>query len=170
MSEEAKAVMYSDKIAYMLADYNDFPRLGVPEHWRKKLRWFREVGMNQRERKNAIIAALCEESAEKGSVSFCDGEIARSFSETKNEMYKIYARLHTYDFEGFMKVYAFLGKVLQNDYPTVAFALMTDADLLYLSQYHVLDITKLRQTSLWERIPFLEELPPIDLSNPDLDW
>lgn len=174
MSQEASAVMFADKIAFILADYNDLMRLN-PTGFQSELvtKVMFRLGKNQRARTRKITNALCLESKEKGKVDFGDCRIAKIFSEAKELMYGIYHEINFHGAERAMeRVFQFIDDIFKNDTinPFIFFALMTDNDVLSLARENILDITKLHFTSVWEQCDYLRKLKRINITDPDLNW
>jgi len=175
ISEEANVVMCADKIAYILADINDifertrildyrkFPQISRPAHM---------CGGNQRERMAFCIKALCQESAEKGYVSFETSEAARIFSELKDSMYGVYGLVNLQNSTEILgKVYSFLSetRLIGDVDPALVLALMTDAEVVYLYGKDCISGRDFYDCSVVEIIEHLNG-KDIDFSDPDLDW
>lgn len=173
--EEANAVMYADKIAYIwcdikdifertkILDYSDFPEI------RKLVDY---CGRNQRERIAFCVRSLCYESAEKGFVSFQESEAAKTFLELKNKMYKIYELANVFNgAEILERVYGFLSKakIIEGVDPAIVLALMTDADVLSLFGKKSISLKDFRECSVAEIIGHLKD-ENIDFLDPDLNW
>ncbi len=176
ISEEANAVMYADKIAYVFSDINDlffasrfglrlecFPLLEF------RLGWF---GEKQRDRVQKCVEALCLESAEEGHVSFAKSETAERFAELKKLMYKVYPLANykpRYGDDSLVRVYDFLGKTIEGVDPAVVFALLCDSEAIYLSEKEVLKAEDIDDLTIAEIIPHLQGRG-IGFTDPDLDW
>ncbi|MBI5133779.1 MAG: HD domain-containing protein [Candidatus Taylorbacteria bacterium] len=168
MTAEAWAVRYADKIAFLFADYNDFERMGWP--FRPELkRLVDSFGADQRERVFTAVAELVAESKEKGRVSFSESPAARDFDRIRTLMYEIYPRLTQQDPRRILvPVCDFLDRLAIA--PTdLMFALMTDRDMVYLSEVPMLNIDHLKQTSVYELLPIITK-KKVDIYAPDLDW
>ena len=176
ISEEANAVMYADKIAYVFSDINDlffasrfglrlksFPLLEY------RLGWF---GEKQRDRVRKCVEALCLESAEKGHVSFAESEAAERFAELKKLMYKVYplANYNPPHGEGdLVRVYDFLGKTIEGVDPAIIFALLCDSEVISLIDKKVLRAEDIDDLTVAEIIPHIQGRG-IDFTDPDLNW
>ena len=88
MGAEAVVVMFSDKISYILSDYNDLvKRHLLPEDETKEVTGLiSELGANQRERTARIAKALCQESATMGEISFENCPEAKIFEGVKKDI------------------------------------------------------------------------------------
>lgn len=175
ISEEAKVVKYSDKISFTLADMNDvFRRTRL-----LSFRTFPEIdrllyacGQNQRERLAFYVEGLCQESAEKGYVSFETSEPAKIFAELKHNMDKVYNLVNLQNSAEILgRVHSFLAKteLIGSVNPAIVLALMTDDDVLYLYGKNCINPEDFYDCSVAEIIKYLEG-KDIDFSNPDLDW
>ncbi len=172
MTPEAKIVRYSDKIAYLLADYNDFIRMGwdCSRKVTTIVNWF---GRNQRDRTMRIILALCKESVNVGKVSFEDTEPAKRFAELRTEMLKEYPRIVEQDVGRFLgPIYDFLENT--NKIPGwLGIALLTDTEVCGLMSHPgMLNWNSIRQTGLGEFLKNQtpEQLASIDPLDPNLNW
>jgi len=181
MSPEESAVMFSDKIAYVFADYNDlFARnaltgseLSLADHpgLEDAIDWF---GANQRERTRTCIEALCIESAEAGAVRFATSETARRFAELKTRMYAVYKAVRKdYILPVMEQVYATLAGIEPEVDPVVAFALMNDRDIAWLHQRGFergyIAAADLARLSIADVLPHLRG-KTFDITDPDIDW
>ncbi len=176
VSEEANAVMYADKIAYVWADIKDIferTRLIDAKSFPELYKLISSCGKNSRERVAFCVKNLCHESAEKGFVSFKDSEAARIFSEIKDLMYdKVYKLLNPGNLkENLEKVYEFLlkTKAAKEIDPAVVLALMTDSDVLSLANKQNIDANDFQACSAAEVVNSLK-YKNIDFTNPDVDW
>jgi len=175
VSEEANAVIFADKIAYVwddvkdifertkTLDYDDFPRI-------KSL--VDLCGKNQRERISFCVENLCYESAEKGYVFFGDSEAAKLFFKLKKEMHEVYRQTNVLNgTEILKKAYDFLVKtdLIGDADPAVVLALMTDTDVISLYGEKCLNIGDFKRCSVSEIVPCLQGRH-IDFMNPDLNW
>lgn len=174
MTQEAWVVRYTDKLAYIFADYNDLVvRMGYPA-CRELREIMDEFGHNQRRRTTTALAGLIIESAEHGRVSFQHSEAAKKFARLRELMYEIYGRVTLQNTENIMRpVLDFLTE-LKICNPFLMLALMTDDDVLRLAQTPMLNLGHLKDTALSEVLPHLETISPIgeplDLCNPYLNW
>lgn len=91
ITQEATAVMWADKIAYVFADVNDFKRTlndseaRLVNEMNRRASWF---GCNQRQRIVHCVHALVKESAQSGRISFEQSECAQEFANFKDWLYK----------------------------------------------------------------------------------
>ncbi|MCC2630415.1 MAG: deoxyguanosinetriphosphate triphosphohydrolase [Candidatus Paceibacter sp.] len=170
MTQEAWLVRFTDKFAYIFADYNDITeRMGFPPS-PELVDLINEFGSNQRERTTTAMAALIVESAEAGSVSFQHSEVAQKFDRLRTLMYDLYGRATTQDASPILEpVLNFLTKLKIGD-PFMLLALMTDKDVLYLSSQKMLDMSHIKLTSIAELLPHLGEIGKVDLCDPCLNW
>jgi len=169
LSEEAKVVMWSDRFAYVTADYNDIQRVGF-EFPKNLVMAMQRLGDNQRQRMRTLTASLCLESAEVGSISFCHSETAELFDEIKQGMYKVYRRVNATNVEDILSpVLAFIKRMFPDSDPYPILALMTDNDVLYLASQGVLDYARFQHTTVAELAPFLST-KKIVWWEPDLSW
>jgi len=171
MSEEAKVVMWADRFAYVTGDYNDMERIGYQK--RAELdELMQSFGMNQRERVNKLITALVGESARMGGVAFYGSQMAEAFCRAKNLMYEAYPLLNASNADSILsKIYEFLQKILkgQGVDPALAFALMTDNDVMFLASQPILDYSCFAQVTVAELLPHLANRE-IKWWDPDLKW
>ncbi len=168
---EANVVMFADKIAYLMADYNDFLRAQLEINSRLKA-LMEDCGPNQRRRVKYLTDQLCQESAEQGMVSFSRSEGAKLLRDIKEEMYKLYGKFNTFGaLELLDRVFNFIAHVERNEEkpldPALVLALMTDDDVLRLNK-PCLDICELAGTSVYELLPVLQNLT-IDLTDPKMN-
>ncbi len=183
-AEESNVTMYADKIAYVMADFNDLfarksiaegaPRLEDHPKLAAQMAWF---GPNQRARVAACISGLCLESAEKGRVSFAECEAAQRFAEAKTLMYDVYHGIH---WEGADQELRLVYEWLEFDQrgrapapaadPRVLLALLNDRDVrLIADAWGNTDHPDAGRLSIADVIPHLAGVA-IDLAEPDLDW
>lgn len=168
MTPEACVVRLADKVAYIFADLNDFDRIGFPVPSEVTL-IAKAFGNNQRQREAAIVNAICRESAEKGAVSFSDCDEAVCFGKLRELMYELYPRVTAQDPRHILEhIFGFLECSALAD-PVVMFSLMTDDDIIYLSNQPMLNSSHIRNTAVGELLEFLQNAK-IDCYNPDLDW
>ncbi len=170
MTQEAWAVRYNDKVAYLFADYNDFERLGweCSKELRELVSWF---GYNQRDRTFRTMMALCEESKAAGKVTFETSEAAVKFDELRTLMYLEYVRVVEQDVGRFLDpIWSFLKKTGVN--PALGIALLTDSEVVNLSKQGMLSWVNFRGTGMSEIISRLgpEKFNKIDMLSLDLDW
>jgi dGTP triphosphohydrolase len=174
MGAEAVVVMFSDKISYILSDYNDLvKRHLLPEDETKEVTGLiSELGANQRERTARIAKALCQESATMGEISFENCPEAKIFEGVKKEMYKLYVRVNSQGVHDVLtRVFDFVNKKIVGVHPALVIALMNDHDVLYLSGKTIFDRSDFNQISVAEQLPFIRKLDlTMDLTDPDLDW
>ena len=174
MTQEAWLVRFTDKFAYIFADYNDLiTRMRYPA--RQELhKVMDEFGSNQRQRTQTAMAGLVVESAECGKVSFEHSEVAQKFKRLRELMYEIYPHVTQQNSSDTMTpVINFLREINIGD-PFLLLALMTDNDVLELAKVQVPNYEHLKDSALGELIPYMETISPpnnpIDLCNPYLDW
>jgi dGTPase len=170
MSPEAWVLRHADKFAYIFADYNDIVgRMKYPVS--QELRGLmNEFGRNQRERGTTAISALILESAALGKVSFEESEIAQKFKRLRQLMYELYPRVTQQNVAATLeKVFEFLVQLRIGD-PYLLLALMTDKDVDLIAHATMRDMQVFNQTAVSEIVPYLEDIGPVDLCDPDLDW
>ena len=170
MTPEAWVVRYTDKFAYLFADYNDLDcrmRYPLPRDVHLLMR---EFGGTQRERTSAVMAGLIAESADAGRVRFEQSPVAKQFAELRSLMMGVYRRVTQQHLRYVMDpVLEFLTETgIAN--PFLMFALMTDDDVNMLFKETTKNFEHLQHTALRERLEFLPEVGEIDLCDPDLDW
>ncbi|MFH0857321.1 MAG: HD domain-containing protein [Candidatus Magasanikbacteria bacterium] len=172
--QEATVVMYADKIAYTFADVNDVERCFKPldelPEIQELLGWF---GSNQDTRIRRCILALCNESGEKGTVSFKDSEEAINFAQLKELLYQqVYFELEemrNYERACLHNAFEHLKRLVQGISPWVALALLTDDEVIQLARARRIHLPHIFPTlSVSEIIPHLKQ--SIDYTNVDLDW
>lgn len=170
MFPEAWLLRYTDKFTYLFHDVNDvIVRMGYPV--KKELRdLVNEFGKDQRERTTTLIAGFLIESAELGRVSFEESELARKFKRLRELMYEIYPKVTNQEVGRSMEPVLRMLETLRIGDPFMLLALMTDQDVVMLSQEKSLDIQAFRKTSVYEIVPYLEEIGEVDMCDPDLDW
>ena len=170
MTQEAFVVRYMDKVAYLFADYNDITqRTNFPVS-RDIHQLMNEFGKNHRERTTTAMAGLIVESAETGKVRFENSPLAVKFDELRTRMLDVYFRITEQDLESLIDPVLRFLEGLDIGNPYLAFSLMTDKDLIFLSSCSARNYTHLEYTALFERLPYLKELQDLDLCNPYLDW
>ncbi len=176
ISEEANAVMYADKIAYVFSDINDLfftSRFGLRLKsfplLMSRLSWF---GEKQRDRVRKCVEALCLESAEKGNVAFSKSETAERFAELKKLMYEVYPLANynpPHGDDDLVRVYDFLGKTIEGVDPAVIFALLCDSEVISLIEKEKLKPEDIDDLTIAEIVPHIQD-KNIDFTNPDLNW
>ncbi len=176
ISEEANAVMYADKIAYVFSDINDLffaSRFGLRLKsfplLENRLGWFGEM---QRVRVRKCVEALCLESAEKGHVSFAESETAERFAELKKLMYEVYPLANyspPHGDDDLVRVYEYLEKTVEGVNPAVAFALLCDSEVISLIDKKVLKAEDIDDLTIAKIIPRIQGRG-IGFSDPDLNW
>jgi len=170
MTQEAWVLRHTDKFAYIFHDVNDIVvRMGYPIS--SELRGLiNEFGSNQRERTTTAISGLVVESAELGRVSFEHSEFGQKFKLLRSMMYEIYPHVTQQNVGTTMEpVLEFLTLLNLGD-PFLLLALLTDDDVIRLSQEPMKDMRAFNQTSLAEIVPHLQDIGTIDLCDPDLSW
>jgi dGTPase len=170
MSQEAWVLRYTDKITYLFHDVNDIVvrmRYPVKPELRLLIDWF---GDNQRERVTTAIAGLVVESAGLGRVSFEQSDLGQKFQRLRTLMYEVYQRVTQQDVEGTMRPVLDFLKMINIGDPFLLLALMTDKDVAALAAEPMKDMQAFDRTAVSEIAPYLEEIGPIDLCDPDLDW
>ncbi len=169
MMPEAWVVRYADKFAYLFHDYNDFMRVRYqvkPE----LASLMNEFGENQRARTNTAICGLMIESAACGKVCFDESELAVKFKRIRTLMYEVYKCVASQDPRKIMEpVLSYLAK-LRPGSEFLLLSLMTDKDVIFLAQQPLITYEHIGQTAIAEIIPYLDEIGPVDLCNPDLNW
>jgi len=174
MSAESAVVMYSDKISYILSDYNDIVkrRLLPDDETRKVTELICKLGNTQRERANALVKALCRESVLSNKICFEKCSEAELFDQIKKEMYFLYARVNSHGVGDVLeRVHDFVQKKIPDVNPALIIALMNDRDVLFLSDKTIFDRSDFNQTSVAEQLSHVRKLDPaLDLMDPDLDW
>ncbi len=179
-SAEADVVMYSDKISYIFADYNDvFTRRALHDSrfrledfpgLKEGMDWF---GANHRERTAACIAALCLESAEKGRVCFRDSEAAQRFDQVKKLMYKAYTLVPPKYHQRMLElVHEYLPPAVPGVQPEIVLALLNDLDVAWLAQRTASGVITREDLSQLAVADILDHLKDkiIDFADPDLGW
>lgn len=176
LPEEFAVVMYSDKIAYAFSDLNDAIRVGILSE-NNIPAYVHELGPNQRERVKTCVAALIEESAQKGFVSFSEGEIFEMFEAFRQFMHRnVYEKIcEDLQITTIKKVYDFLydDPHFKGVDPVLLLSLFTDAeinklgDILY--EGRPLRYEDFYGMSILEIMPYLVE-KEIRYWDPDLDW
>lgn len=170
MSPEAWLLRHTDKVEYLFHDWNDIAvrmEYPMPIELRKIVEAF---GKNQRQRVSTAIAAIVVESAEMGRVSFEESEPAQLFKRLRTMMYDIYPRVVQQKVDDILgPVLDFLSTLGLGD-PFLLLALMTDRDVELLRENNMRSLEDLKDTSIFEMIKYLDDIGPIDLCNPDLDW
>ncbi len=171
---EAKTVRYADKISFTLADISDvFKRTRILDldDFPDIEKLILECGKNQRERLVFLIEGLCQESAEKGDVSFETSERAKIFAELKKKMDKVYRLVNLQNSSEILgRVYSFLSKteLIEDVDPVIVLSLMTDDDVLHLYGKKIINARDFYDCSVAEIVPHLKK--NIDFIAPDLNW
>lgn len=177
---EDNVVMFADKIAYAMADFNDlFQRrefTGSPLRlvdFSELNREMKALGDNSRDRVAACVTALCYESAGQGAVSFCRSETAMRFERIKKLMYAVYDRVHEQETDDgpLERVYEALTRLEPDFDPAFLFALLNDDDFAWLSAKKHVTAEDLRRLSIAEVVEKLRSagIRP-DPFTADLDW
>ncbi len=172
---ESYVVMVADKIAYLTADFND---IFIRYNFRNQLEvkeLMEACGRNQRTRVRYFIYHFCKESVENGKIQFSQSEGYLRLSEIKRLMSSIYPLFDNSESpEMFSRVLDFLesmfSKLDKKVDPRLAFALMTDGDVMSLHRKSNLNVTDLSQTSVWELVTALGNVGHLDPTQPELDW
>lgn len=172
MTQEAWVVRYADKIAYIFSDYNDFSRMKwkCASELNDLIAWF---GHNQRSRVFRTMMALCEESAQKGRVTFEESEAAIAFNQLRSLMYSEYEKVVEQDVSSKLDpIYDLLEK--SGQVPAwLGVSLLTDEEVCRINySTRMLDWRVLMDTGMGEIIQKFdkEKLFAIDPMNLDLDW
>lgn len=177
MRNEYSAVMYADKIAYVLSDVNDAIRIGKlseePELAKK-------LGHSQRERQFRVIDALVHESKDKGFVCFSEGDTFEIFKDLRKYMTEhVYKEMdHSYERRNLEKeltdIYGFFKEheIFRGVDPVIAMSLLDDSDARFL--YDNLEKAKddpkiIENMGMFEVIDYVRNRN-IDYTKPDLDW
>jgi HD domain len=131
---ESLVTMYSDKIAYITSDFNDLKRQNLISNIDIELINSLFPGI-QRDKVNQCVLGLCQETFQKGRVSFFDSPVAKNFSRVKDVLYNYYAGLNRTSLaEKIKNAYGSLDQVheLEKYDKTILIALMTDKELFQL--------------------------------------
>ena len=169
MSPEAWVVRYMDKVAYLFSDYNDMIRMGWPisAELQSAMNAF---GGSQRQRVMRVITDLVIESAACRKVRFEDSDSAKAFKRIRTLMYEIYPKITQQKPHRKMEpVLEFLTGLDIGD-PFLLLALMTDKDVMFLSELAMPNIGHLKQTAVGEMIPYLGDIGKVDMCDPSLNW
>ena len=173
---EADSLMFSDKIAYTITDFNDAQRylsdrLLAPDE-------VYLLGNNQSERMNACITALCKESLQKDGISFSESRVAKDFKIVRDFMYEDFYSQVTYEKQEDIlnRVVEFFENYFKNlRQAALALALMAEEEL-YILNREILDcgyysvsrtINSRADFSISEILPRIPELAEYDFCNPD---
>jgi len=174
---EFELCMLVDKLSYLYADYNDVKRTGLmDEHFTHYA--IEALGRNQTERTFTVIEAIVRESAEKGRVSFSEGETYEMFEVGRKFMWKSVYEL--IDWESHKKDMATVHRIMDRLFicprvdPTVLVSLMTDSDIeqIIMHKKHNLRIDErflVEKTSVGELLPQLYN-KEFEYWEQDLDW
>jgi dGTPase len=175
--DEIALVMYADKLSYLFSDYNDVRRHGLlPADF--KYRPIEELGSNQTERVQMVMAAIIEESARKGRVVFSEGEVYERFEDARKFMWNnVYPRIdwdsHANQLRDIYRIVEKLYKEEPRIDPVVLVSLMTDGDVRELmmarARLEEINTAVFSRTSVGELMPSLynKEYAYWEL---DLDW
>jgi len=172
---EYAAVMFADKIAGILTDFNDAIRYNylsekdIPKSAHR-------LGANKRERLVAVINALIDESEQAGAMQFSASEEFKNFSEMKAFMYDLFPKIDLSLQETILtKLCEYISAEPAFAYfdPVIVVSLLTDteadefAGLLLESQKPSVD--QIRNFGIFEILPYLKG-KEIDYTSPGLDW
>lgn len=172
---EFAAVMFADKIAGILTDFNDAIRykyLSEKNIPKSALR----LGANKQERMAAVINALIAESEKAGAMKFSDSEEFKNFSEMKEFMYDLFPKIDLSLQETILTKlceYISAEPAFADFDPVTVVSLLTDteadefAGLLLESQKPSVD--QIRHFGIFEILPYLKG-KKIDYTRPGLDW
>jgi len=171
VSPEASVVRLVDKIAYILADWNDIARTSFHCPEIVALRpMIEELGRDQRNREAMLIHSLCLESAKCGKITFAQCNAGKIFSSIRSQMKKLYPLMNCGNSGDLLgRVYELIERKVPDVQPEIALALMTDHEVLCLVRNQTFSVANLYQTSLGEIIPFIRGRR-FDFTNPDLNW
>ncbi len=172
MTQEAWANRYADKIAYLFADYNDLQRMQFRHLPERLIKLMNQFGSTQRERTAIAIFELCKESAEEGKVTFEKSEFAKMFHELRSLMYQVYPMVTHQKPAYVLDPLWDLLSGIKGVAPELVFALMSDRDVVALTQTTMPGVLQLNQTSVGELMEDIQKLTEkgIDITNPDLEW
>lgn len=137
ITQEARVVMYSDKIAYIADDIKDLARIGALstydfEDMQRIFPIDSPYLNNQRLFVSTCVKALVIESAQKGFVSFEDSQIAQNFKRLKKYMYGHYERLDSKLLnQTISSVINEVSNITSYD-PILLTAMMTDSEVKFL--------------------------------------
>jgi len=170
MSQEAWTLRYTDKFTYIFHDINDIVgRVKYPAS-QELLALANEFGNTQRERTTTAISGLVMESTGMGRVSFEHSPLAEKFKHLRTLMYEVYPHVTQQNVEDILgPVLEFLIMLKIGD-PFLILALMTDKDVLMINSEPMKDMQLFNRTSVSEIVPYLDEVGPVDLCDPDLNW
>ena len=170
MSQEAWLLRYTDKITYLFADYNDIVvRMGYPIS--KELQDLVEsFGSNQRERTTTAICGLVIESATAVQVSFQYSERGEKFKLLRDLMYSVYPHVTQQNVRSSMEPVLEFLEMLKIGDPFLLLARMTDHEVAALAANPMRDMQAFNRTAISEMLPYLNEIGPLDLCDPDLNW
>ena len=170
MPAEAWILRYMDKAGYLFADINDIGgrmRYPLPA---ELVTLVNEFGGDQRERTTTAIAGMVIESAELGKVCFEQSELGRKFSRIRDLMLEIYPHVTQQNVTVTMESILELLRLLNLGDPFLLLALMNDSDAIMLASESMKDMRLFNRTAVSEVVPYLQEIGPVDLCDPDLDW
>ena len=170
MSPEAWVVYWADKIAYTFGDISD-AKLRICWNLSQEIMGIVGLfGSNHREWASTAISALVVESAEFSRVSFEHSELAQKFKRLRQLMHGVYIRVTEQNVDAILRpVLEFLQRVYDGD-PFILLALMTDEDVITLTDTPMKDVQAFQHTSVSEIAPTIQGTGPIDLCDPDLNW
>ena len=170
MSQEAWALRHTDKFTYIFHDVNDIiVRMRYPVR-SELIELIDEFGKTQRERTTTAIAGLIIESAECGRVCFEHSALGLKFKRLRDLMYEVYPCVTQQNVRYTMEpVLESLAQIKVGD-PFLLLALMTDRDVVAFAAEPMKDMQAFNRTAVSEIVPYLRQIGPIDLCNPDLDW
>lgn len=170
MSQEAWVLRYTDKITYVFHDVNDIlDRVSYPVSAELRSR-IESFGTKQRERVRTARSGLVIESSELGRVSFSQSELGMRFQELRDLMNEIYPHVTRQKVGSSMqKILDALTELNVGD-PFLLLALMNDEDAIRMAESHNPDWRVFKETAVCEIVPYLQEIGPVDLCDPDLDW
>ena len=170
MTQEAWVLRHTDKFAYIFHDYNDIvERHGYPVS--AEIRSIVEsFGRNQRQRTTTAICGLVIESEQCGHVSFEESDLAKQFKRLRTLMYGVYESVTQQNVQDTLgPVIECLTRLNIAD-PFFLLALMNDKDVELLASRKMKDLAAFNSTTVHEIVPYLQDIGPIDLCNPGLDW
>ncbi len=176
---EDRVVMFSDKLAYVLADLSDlehgrYPGQGI-EDYPEIAEAAKLLGEHHWERLMNCMAALVEESADIGNVSFEKSDAARKFAELRKRMYSFYETFNPpTGKEPYLEmVYSGLRDCPVEADPALMFALLNDDDCWQIADIMQMgrEITResLNKLSIGDLLSTIEG-KSIDIFQPDLEW
>ncbi len=181
---EYSAVMYADKMAYLLSDINDLTRAGL--NFKPPVELLQELGPTQEARLNRCIRALCKESAAAGRVLFTKSREAKIIAELKAYMYKNGYPLFKPTRQGPLQLITWVVEFLAEQpewnirKAVLAVALMTEEEiqrvgsLLLSGKMGPKEIMRRlqdkKQFGIGEVWPVIEGASKMDFTDPHLKW